>query len=154
MIEIPLTKNKVAIVSKKDYQELSQYKWCANEYSSGKWRAKRATKDGTIYMHRQLLKVSKGQIVDHINGDGLDNRRENLRLVDKQRNSANSRTSSKSRYKGVEVRNTYRAYITVDNNRIWLGKFNTNKEAAECYDKIAREWFGEYACLNFQTKCE
>lgn len=93
MKQIPLSQGKVALVSDEDYYVVSLFKWYAtmNTHYYGdkrkqqKWYAKRNTwcyetkRDVTIYMHRFILKAAKGTVVDHIDGDGLNNQRENLR---------------------------------------------------------------------------
>jgi len=91
--------------------------------------------------------------IDHINGDGLDNRRENLRIVSPRQNQANSRKHvlGQSRYKGVawcQGAHKWRAYISPDRQQIHLGLYDTEIEAAAAYDTRAREIFGEHACLN------
>lgn len=102
---------------------------------------------------RLLLQPLAGQLVDHINGDPFDNRRENLRLVTPQQNSRNrakSGRSCSSRYKGVSLcRGSWRAVIYRNYRQIRLGLFNSEQEAAEAYDSAAREMFGECAALNF-----
>ena len=150
MRRLKLTQGKYALLSDEDYEKMSKYKWCAHQYSPGKWRVmRRPAYNDCRYLHREIVGAEKGQIVDHINRDGLDNRRENLRIVTKQQNSANSKTTSRSGYKGVEVRDgVFRAYISVDGNRFWLGKYPSKKEAAAAYNHIALEWFGKYAYLN------
>lgn len=113
-------------------------------------------KDGKhFYLHRFIMGVSgRGDIVDHINGDIYDNRRQNLRVCNKADNAHNMRCLSRhnsSGYKGVYFETftkKWRAQIQFNGARIRLGRFETPIEAAEAYDKKAKELFGEYACTN------
>lgn len=96
MKEIPLTRGKVALVSEEDYEWLSQWKWYAAFTSRNtKWYARRGRRasertetetSAQIYMHIAIMKPPKGMVVDHLNHDGLDNRRENLEIVTQEEN--------------------------------------------------------------------
>lgn len=98
------------------------------------------------------------EFIDHINGNGLDNRIENLRRVSRQQNNWNCRGQDKatsSIYKGVgyhKDRRKYQAYISLNRKKIYLGLFVTEEEAAIAYDLKAEELFGEYANLNFPDR--
>ena len=119
---------------------------------------------GCIMMHKFIMNAPKGMCVDHINHDGLDNRRENLRICTYSQNSQNKRrrVNSRSGYKGVyqipekyKVRKRFQAYIgdpntpATNKRNIRLGTYLTAEEAARVYDKKAKELFGEFAELNF-----
>ncbi len=107
-----------------------------------------------IQLTHLLLDVPEGMLVDHINGNPLDNRRSNLRLAthgDNQANMGMSRHNT-SGYKGVSFRKErgkYRAYISLDDKYVHLGHFDTDVDAARAYDEAARFYFGEFACVNF-----
>lgn len=105
-----------------------------------------------ITMHCLLMRPGPGQYVDHINGDGLDNRRANLRLVTKQQNGWNQAGhGGTSKYKGVSFRadtGIWRAYLTKDGKRRYLGTFADEIDAALAYNSAAKEEYGEYARLN------
>lgn len=114
-------------------------------------------------MHRLILGLAPGQVGDHRNGNGLDNRRENLRMATYSQNNQNARPSSKkaSPFKGVSIRcnrfggrykaRPWAAEIHVDGRKIGLGSFPDEVSAAKAYDVAAREHFGEFAKLNFPT---
>ena len=104
-------------------------------------------------MHRVIMDAPKGMHVDHINGNGLDNRRENLRLCTNSQNHMNRKThrDSSSKYKGVSwnKRNSkWQAYIGSGIKRKNLGYFASESDAAKAYDIKAKECFGEFARLN------
>lgn len=103
------------------------------------------------YLHRLLLGSPPGLQVDHINGDRTDNRRENLRAVTATHNMHNrNKWSSTREFRGVsKVGEVYRAAINFEGSRFDLGTFPSAREAAEAYDKAARERYGEYAKTNF-----
>ncbi len=150
---IKLSYGKYAIVDAEDYDRLSQYKWCAVQKPRTCY-AKTFDLDGAILsMHRVVANAPKGLFVDHINHNGLDNRKSNLRLCTKKQNNRNLRPYGKtSRYKGVhwdKGSNKFRAKITYNGKSIHLGRFVNEDDAAKAYDKKARELFGEFAYLNF-----
>ncbi len=106
-------------------------------------------------MHRLITRAPKGKVVDHENGDGLDNRRANLRVCDHRQNRRNHQRPRKggaSRFHGVgwwKRDQKWRAKISVDGRTIHLGYFADEEDAARAYDQAAREHFGEYASTNF-----
>lgn len=164
MKKIPLTKGKIALVDDEDYYWLSQWNWFAVEISGG-WYARRSTKKTPMrsgvkyetYMHRVVMHPDKGMVVDHKDHNGLNNTKENLRVCTKAQNSRNSipGRNSTSRYLGVSYRKgQFRNYpwvaqLKFEGKRILNKKFATEVEAAEAYDIIAKEYFGEFANLNF-----
>jgi hypothetical protein len=108
-----------------------------------------------IWMHHLVLPPPPGHCIDHKNHIGLDNRLQNLRVATPSENNHNARkTKSKtsSKYKGVDfVKPTkkWRARIAVNNKRLFLGSFDSELDAAITYDVAAKQYFGEFACLNF-----
>jgi len=150
---IPLTRGKFAIVDAADYELVSRYKWHANK-GGRTYYAKSQEKGRTISMHRLITNAPKGIVVDHINHNGADNRRANLRFCTWAENYHNSlpRRGGSSRYKGVHWCNTnkkFRARITCNSTPLHLGYFDSEIDAAKAYDKKVRELFGEFANLNF-----
>ena len=156
--EIQLTQGKVAIVDDEDYERVMQHKWCAVQ-SYRTWYATTNIKINgqyTIKAMHQLIRGKNG--TDHIDGDGLNNRRNNLRGCTPGQNAANNRKhrdGKYSRYKGVcyqaagkRLRRWF-ARIVVNCKQIYLGFYATGVEAARAYDVAAIQYFGEYARLNF-----
>jgi len=100
-----------------------------------------------------VLKASKGQFVDHINGNILDNRKQNLRFCTLSQNGMNRKkaTNTSSRFKGVHfwtLGNCFKATITINRKNIHLGNFKTEIEAAIAYNSAAIELYGEFARIN------
>lgn len=155
--ELPLSQGKVTEVDFGDFAYLNQWKWhydcsgggCVSasrmDYSDG-WKNPKK-----IYMHRVILDAPVGITGDHKNGNGLDNRRVNLRLATMQQQSFNKRKTRKtsSRYKGVSRRgNRWYALIGYNWGSKYLGAFREEDEAAIAYNNAARELYGEFAKLN------
>ena len=152
-MKILLTQGKAAIIDVVDYDLIRSIKWCAVK-NGNNWYAKHKT----IYLHRFLLNPKSNEECDHINGDGLDNRRCNLRIVTSAQNSMNSQKRpgyTSSRFKGVswdKANNRWRADICVDYKKMYLGLFSDEVEAVKAYNVTASEYFGEYAKLNQFTE--
>ena len=154
---IPLTQGKFALVDKEDYPTIILNNWCAQKRNSGfGYYAVRSIHLNNpkervrIPMHRQILNAPDGWEVDHINGDGLDNRKCNLRLCTRSQNGAN-RHKVRGNFKGVcwySRCNKWGASICHDRKRYHLGYFDKELEAAKAYDDKAIELFGEFARLN------
>lgn len=149
--EIPLTQGRVALIDDADYERVAALgKWQAT-LCDGKWYASHAFAKNAIRLHTFL---TGWPMVDHISGDGLDNRRANLRPATHSQNNANTRRSraNTSGYKGVSLyRRTgrWRAYLGTRPKEIHLGYFATREEAARAYDRAAIETWGDYARTNF-----
>lgn len=110
-------------------------------------------------MHRLIIGADAGVDVDHINGNGLDNRRDNLRVCSRSQNLHNSRKhcGGHSKFKGVQKatrRNAWIVRIVVNKRRIWGGYFSNEEDAARRYDELAREHCGEYRRVNFPREGE
>jgi hypothetical protein len=156
---IPLTKGQEAIVDAEDYPRLSKYKYWARK-NKLKWYAHRTTprSEGktNIQMASDVLATKDGLEIDHRNGNSLDNRCSNLRLATHKQNGANMSKpcTNTSGYKGVswlKKDSVWQVGIKTRQKRIFLGRFPKDRleDAARCYDKAARELFGEFANLNF-----
>jgi hypothetical protein len=165
MRTIQLTKGQVATVDEEDYAVLACHKWCAIR-DGLTWYAIRflrvpGERRSAILMHRQIFGASPGERLDHVNGDGLDNRRENLRLATNQQNLRNSckRCGGSSRFKGVSWDKTARRWRARIHSgpkdqrgrarEVHLGLFDGEEAAAHAYDGAALASFGNFARLNF-----
>ncbi len=144
---IVLTKGQVTYVDDEDYEMLNQKTWCVNDgYAVNRELGR---------MHRFLLGAPKGVMVDHRNGDKLDNRRENLRLCTNSQNQANRQVfRGASPFKGVcwqqrpNGTGAWKAQLIVESKVVYLGVFKTDLEAASAYNDAALQHFGEFAHLN------
>jgi hypothetical protein len=144
--------NTVTQLDLEDYNYYSQWKWGIN--STGYVRRtfrQTGQPDRTKLLHRLIMKASKNIEVDHINGDKLDNRKQNLRLCTRSQNRLNSkkRFSSRSQYKGV--------CFNSKNNKWFIEKrihktFISEIEAAKFYDRLIKLLDGEFAWLNFKEE--
>ncbi|MFA7361991.1 MAG: HNH endonuclease [Candidatus Kapaibacterium sp.] len=152
MKEIKLTQGKVALVDDEDYEYLNQFKWAAR-FSKKRYYAHKAKTKESIMMHRFILNPPKNMIVDHIDHNGLNNQRNNLRICNNKQNSYNKQSWGECGYLGVYKRNRnggYLSRISKDNNSYFLGFFNNKEDAAKAYDIKAKELFCEFANLNFK----
>lgn len=160
--KIPLTQGKFALVDDNDYEELSKYKWYASEMKKRNWyagrnRKKHEGKDGLILMHRFIMKAKKGTQVDHIDGNGLNNQRSNIRICTNSQNQANKKMprTNKSGYKGVswfKRDKKWRAKMIFNGKDIHIGLFKKIEDAAKAYDLAAVKFQGEFAKINFPNK--
>lgn len=155
--QIPLSKGKVALVDDEDYERVNQYRWCFTDvgyavgYAGGDWSGGKQPRH--ISMHRFILDAPPHLKVDHINGNGLDNRRANLRYATTSQNAQNKRgrKSGTSRYKGVywdKQRNRWRAVVILNGKHHHGGDHRIEEDAARAYDRLALKLFGEYARFN------
>ena len=156
MKKIKLTQNKFAIVDDADFEWLSQWKWSATKRSNGIWYAMRNVwnhgNQYRIYMHRLIMDLRRGdrQVVDHINHDGLENCRCNLRVCTQSQNIYNGRKhfDGSSRFKGVswyKPSGKWTSSICVNGKVKRLGYFDYEVAAMQAYNKAARQFFGEFA---------
>ena len=144
-----------AMIDDSDYPMISQFKWYLRIRGTN-WYAEASVNSKNVLMHRLILGlVETGRSVwtDHINGDGLDNRRENLRACAPaiSNRNRNKTAGCHSVYKGVTRdpnRRGWKAYIYINSARKHLGIFDSEEEAAKAYDAAATEHFGSSAKLN------
>lgn len=148
---IPLRDGSFALVDASDLPLLDGHKWF--EFQSHRITYAHSTTDG--FMHRILMGLTEGdpRRVDHRDGNGLNNRRNNLRICTPTQNRANARkfAATASRFKGVTrgPGGQWRVYVGTRENRRYLGLFGNEIEGARAYDAAALELFGDFACLNF-----
>lgn len=157
MIEfkIPLTKGLFAIVDEEDYEKLSKIKWRSLLSSKNISYAIRTIqqnyKKENILMHRFVLNLSDKTLhIDHINGNGLDNRKSNLRITNRNgnmRNLTRERVNNTSGYRGVSFdkeSNKWLSYIYINRKQKKLGRFTNKEDAAIAFDKAAKSLFGDF----------
>lgn len=156
-VEIPLTMGLKAVVDQVDLGLVSRHKWCASRGHNTFYALANWTKpDGSrtmVKLHRLIMGAQSGELVDHRDRNGLNNRRSNLRLCSPSQNGGNAGTSrrNKSGYRGVfwdAQLNRWRAYIEIDRHRRHLGLYDDPWEAAQVYNATARDAWGEFAYQN------
>lgn len=147
-----------AIVDEVDARLVAAYRWHPRHDNNNVYAQASPTGSPLVQMHRLILGVvGVDNFVDHINHNGLDNRRCNLRIASRSQNLQNSRPHrhGSSKYKGVSrYREIWKAAIRVNQRTLWIGQFENEIDAACAYDVAAREHFGEYAYLNFPSESE
>jgi len=156
MKEIALTHGHVAFVDDDDFERVNQFKWHYDP--CGKGYARRNVwvnnKSHVLRMHRFVLGVKNRRIfIDHVNRNGLDNRKSNLRICTRSQNVMNTikKEGCSSIYKGVSYnKRRHKWIVRITMNRIvyYLGAFQNEEEAALTYNNKAKELFGEFACLD------
>lgn len=160
MREIHLSKGQVAIIDDCDFDLVAGIKWYAlkKKYQSRTdWYAVATKLNGStssLRMHRLITNAVAGQMVDHKNGNGLDNRRPNLRICTCSQNNQNRRrlSTKSSQFKGVrwhKQTSRWESRIMLNKVSIYLGCFTNEHDAAIAYDAAARNYFGEFALTNF-----
>jgi len=152
--QIPLGQSTFALVDDADYDHLAQYEWFLSKTGYAVGVVPSDGKFQVVYMHRYLLNAPPTHVVDHINGNALDNRRENLRLATPRQNVQNKSVSplSATGLKGVgwhKRRRKFHARIQLQGVRVHLGFFEHAKDAALAYDAAARALFGPFALCNY-----
>ena len=161
---IPLGYGVYTIVDEDVFYRLSHYKWFLKGCNSKKFYAARHIKTGSgctklLNMHREIMNEPKGFLVDHLDGNSLDNRRANLREATRSQNCQNvpKKKNTSSRFIGVNYskeERKYRARISLNEKRIYLGRFDNEIDAAKAYDVAARKYYGEHAKVNFPEETE
>lgn len=158
MKEIQLTQGKVALVDDEDFDYLYQWKWYAcksgNTFYANRYDKNLNNKKIKIYMHRFITKnINKKMHTDHINRNGLDNRKINLRICTNSQNSSNRglQINNTTGFKGVYYAkniNKFRAIIVVNRIKKTLGSYIDPIDAARAYNNAAQKYHGEFANLN------
>jgi len=153
MKEIKLTRGRAALVSEQDFDDINNYRWFSGNhgYAARMIRTESGIRK-TLLMHVQIIGSVEGLEIDHVNGNTLDNRRDNLRHVTHSQNMANQvKTRGVSEFKGVswKKRNKkWMAQIYKNSTCFYIGLFLSETEAAMAYNKRAVELFGNFAKLN------
>jgi len=158
-VEVKLSRGFIAIIDSEDSEKINKHNWWVLPSLNTQYAAAKI-KGRCVLMHRFIVSAPLGTTMDHINGNGLDNRKGNLRYATASQNAANTGkptiTRCTSIYKGVSLtkepwrRKRWVAQIRVNGKRFrW--RCATEREAARVYDKVAKKHFGEYARLNFDN---
>ncbi len=174
MKEIYLRNGGVTLVDDEDYEYLNQFKWRALKSKNNKhvtyairdfYLGNRKCKG--LLMHREIMKATKGEYIDHMDRDGLNNQKVNLRFCTMSENAANKKIQVGRKYKGVRKRypfvkcknkngdiitykrkDSYCAFVVKDKVNYYGGEYPTPEEAALAYNKMALELYGDFALLN------
>ena len=170
MREIALTQGKITLVNDEDFMLLNMVIWQAhkqpNKTIADNWLAGHAIAETTaspsktIFMHRFIMGAGVGQVVDHIDADGLNNQKYNLRICTALGNNRNStkQGGTTSKYKGVSYhKKSQKWQVQIvcgtrndgKRNTVFLGHYISEEEAATMYDFAAKFYFGEFAKCNF-----
>ena len=155
MKEIKLSQGKVAIVDDEDFERLNQYGWYAQKGRRDNWYAAKKDKQvngrqKVIWMHREILSVPEEFYTDHVDGNGLNNLKSNLRLATNQENMQNKKQPHRNNKLGIKGvhwnkrEEKFVAHIQFNNKRIHLGYFNVLGDADSDYRKAEEKYFGEF----------
>lgn len=150
--------DKIVLIDAEDFEKISNFKWHVNYNKKNNYyiqaniyvNGKRTTKS----LHKIIMGDFKDKIIDHINGNTLDCRKENMRFVTNQENSFNQKVSKNkksSKHKGIyhnKKLNNWKVLIKYNYKNIYIGVFDTEQKAVNAYNEKAKELFGEYARLN------
>ncbi len=157
-MRIKLTQGQYAFVDFNDFCNLIGFKWYARQAGRTYYAERFEYVGGVLYrirMHRVIMNAKKGDIIDHQNRNGLDNRKANLRLATSAQNKLNNNRgfdSPTSKYKGVfydKRRKKFRACLSVNGKKKHLGYFDNEIDAAKAYDNAAKLYRKDFAVLNF-----
>lgn len=156
-LRIPLSQGEFAVIDTDDYPLVASRTWMLSKgYAVTEMSRRSTTPRRRILMHHLI--IGEKRMVDHRDGDGLNNRRNNLRTCTPQQNLQNMRPKANHLpYKGIyfnKKTRRYQAQITLDYKKRFLGRFDNPLSAAIAYDREALKLFGEFARLNFPQGSE
>jgi len=152
--QIQLNNGVITIVDDEDYEYLNQWKWYLLKSHTNYYAIRtQRPENKLLQLHRIVMKAKKGEIIDHINGNKLDNRKSNLRICTQAQNNQNRKISklNKSGYNGVSwsIRNKkWVAQIACENKKIHIGYYIDPIDAAKAFNNAAQKYHGEFAKLN------
>lgn len=147
---IALSRGMNAIVDSDMFEELDAFNWSVhNSPTPGHYYAARCREGKTFFLHHAVMPATEGMVVDHINGDGLDNRISNLRLCKQHENVKNAKRKSTntSGYKGVywsPLHRKWRSSIQNSGHRHHLGLFDSAEDAHMAYKKASEKLHQEF----------
>lgn len=147
ILSLKLIRDKIVLVDKDDFLKYGKYKWTFDKY------AVRFVKGKKVYLHRLIMDCPKNMEVDHINGNELDCRKNNMRICTHAENSRNIklRTDNTSGYKGVSWYKNYDKWLVrvfLNNKKIHIGYFENKNEAVTAYNEAAIKYHGRFARIN------
>lgn len=140
----------VALVDDEDFESISKWKWYAKKGKQTFYAVRSDNKAGKmIRMHRQIMSLLVGQIIDHKDHNGLNNQKSNLRMATYSQNCANRKRGNSGKYVGVtRMNDRYISIISINRRPFRIGVFDTEIDAAIAFNKKALELHGEFASLN------
>lgn len=148
MKKIPITGGYWLTVDDADYEAVMRWSWCLTNGYPSRRKTLSKNKSKTVYLHRELMNPTGKHVVDHINGNKLDNRRENLRVCTHAQNMVNwNNNRGESKFRGVswdKTRNKWKAQIQCNGKNRFIGRYSTEEEAAKAYNAEAEIVFGEF----------
>lgn len=144
---LPLTMGKFAMVDDDDFEWLRHFKWCVckPKKDSNIFYAGRRINGNVVRLHSVIMNTPKGMMVDHINHDGLDCRKSNLRIATPSQNAMNKRNISGAYLHRRKSGNYWSSYIQVNYQNIYLGFYKSRDEAVSAYRDARIKYFGEFA---------
>lgn len=148
-------KHGTAIIDEQDFDRISQFTWHSvdNDGTGSRYYATCSIRGKTTYMHRMVMGAQAGESIDHIDGNGLNNSRSNLRFVTQSENNLNQkiRSDNTSGHKGISWcpdREKYQVYVNINRKRKSLGRYRTLEEAIYVRDRAVKEHYGEFSREN------
>lgn len=160
---IPLTQGKFAQIDDEDFEELNKHKWYAKKDKNTFYATRNKyvnEKQTLVYMHRIIINTHKGQLCDHIDGNGLNNQKTNLRIATKRENGRNrihANSNNKLKIKGIhwdKENKKFRAVIRTNNKPVYLGRFFCLEKAKRARQEAEPKHFGEFAPIPITRKHE
>lgn len=152
--QIELTNGYVALVDDEDFERLNSFNWCMAKRSTGVYAVTNLN-GKTVLMHRLILACDSSLQIDHIDRDGLNNQKTNLRVATQSQNRANAVWFNPTGFKGViKHGRKWLSRIEKSDTKYRIGAFDNPEDAARAYDAKARELFGEFAYLNFPIEAQ
>lgn len=153
-VSIPLTNEKWARIDYEDFEQVSAFTWTATKQCRT-WYASAKINGKMVALHRFVMKAVRGQVIDHIDRNGLNNQKTNLRFCtrgENRRNAIGWPETRKSRFKGLSInKGRWQVRIKINKKTICLGTYADEVEAARAYDAGAVQFHGEFARLNFNN---
>lgn len=150
---VQLTQGKETLIDKEDIDLIQQYKWHYRKSGRTNGRNGYAESKKGVFMHNLIINKVGNLVIDHINRNGLDNRRSNLRLVTKQQNHHNFPKKGHNKYRGVQLKpnlklNPWEVILKYNKKVVFNKTFATAEEGAKAYNEQAIKYYGDVAQLN------